>query len=61
MGRSRAVLAAALAATLIAGCTPASGNDPVAGAAAPAASGARGVTTLAEAFLTPMTPADNID
>ena len=35
MGRSRAVLAAALAATLIAGCTPASGNDPVAGAAAP--------------------------
>lgn len=61
MGRGVTVLAAALAATLVAGCTPATGNDPVAGAAAPAANGERVVSTIAEAFLSPMTPADNID
>jgi 3-phytase len=34
MGRRITVLAAALAATLVAGCTPATGNDPVRGQAA---------------------------
>lgn len=60
-GRGFTVLAAALAAALVAGCTPATGTDPVAGVAAPAAGGERKVATIAEAFLSPMTPADNID
>ncbi len=59
-GRGFTVLAAALAAALVAGCTPATGTDPVAGSRA-GRRGERVVTTIAEAFLSPMTPADNID
>ncbi|WP_303638746.1 phytase [Stenotrophomonas tuberculopleuritidis] len=62
MGRCTTLLAAALLAGLGAGCTPATGEPAVAPAAAPVTTAApRAVATLAEAFLTPMTPADNID
>ncbi|KAG1332809.1 hypothetical protein G6F61_015019 [Rhizopus arrhizus] len=61
MGRGITVLAAALMASLAAGCTPATGNDPAAPATAAKATGERAVATIAEAFLSPMTPADNID
>ncbi|WMJ68786.1 phytase [Stenotrophomonas sp. 24(2023)] len=55
--RTTMVLAAAMATVLLAGCDrQASGTAT--GAAAPAT---RTVATIAEAFLTPMTPADNID
>lgn len=64
------LLASVLAAVLAAGCTPSApaGGEAVTAAAAlatTAAAGgnrqARNVVTLAEAFLTPMTPEDNID
>ena len=45
MGRGITVLAVALAATLAAGCTPATGNDPAAAPTAAKAGGARTVTT----------------
>ncbi|MET0889116.1 MAG: phytase, partial [Stenotrophomonas maltophilia] len=53
-----------LALALLTACTPAATPDaaaPVAPTAAADASAARDVATVAEAFLTPMTPDDNID
>ncbi|WP_282245152.1 phytase [Stenotrophomonas sp. PS02300] len=51
-----------LALALLAGCKPAAAPAPTAPAAdAAAATTGRNVATVAEAFLTPMTPADNID
>jgi len=63
MARGMTLLAAAMAACLAAGCTPAeapAGADTDAAAKAPAEA-ARSVSTIAEAFLSPMTPDDNID
>jgi len=66
--RQRVTLLAALAAVVTAGCSPQPGAPATAAAVAPPAAPAaapagtpREVSTLAEAFLTPMTPADNID
>ncbi|KAF1017579.1 MAG: hypothetical protein GAK31_00847 [Stenotrophomonas maltophilia] len=62
--RTPLLLAAALAAALLAGCsrgTPAAAEADAAAATAPAGQGERSVAVVAEAFLTPMTPADNID
>ena len=51
-----------LALALLAGCKPAAAPAPAAPAVdAAAATTGRNVATVAEAFLTPMTPADNID
>lgn len=51
-----------LALALLAGCKPAAAPAPTAPAVdAAAATTGRNVATVAEAFLTPMTPADNID
>lgn len=55
------LLATMLAVTLVAGCTPANGNDPAVAKPGAKATNERAVTTIAEAFLSPMTPADNID
>ena len=60
----RMLLASAMALVLAAGCTPSAPPTTDAAAKAPAAvdaSAERQVATLAEAFLTPMTPDDNID
>lgn len=60
----RMLLASATALVLAAGCTPSAPPATDAAAKAPAAvdaSAERQVATLAEAFLTPMTPDDNID
>ena len=61
--RARPVLGL-LALAVLAGCKPAVTPAPAASnapAADPAATTGRSVATVAEAFLTPMTPADNID
>ncbi|OJH79298.1 MAG: phytase [Stenotrophomonas maltophilia] len=62
MARCMILMAASLAAVLAAGCTPAADKAPAAAAATGAVAPVeRNVATIAEAFLTPMTPADNID
>ncbi|MGB9101483.1 MAG: phytase, partial [Stenotrophomonas indicatrix] len=62
MARCMTLMAASLAAVLAAGCTPAADKAPAAAAATGAVAPVeRNVATIAEAFLTPMTPADNID
>lgn len=62
MVRGMTLMAASLAAVLAAGCAPAVDKAPAAAAATGAAATVeRKVATIAEAFLTPMIPADNID
>ncbi|WP_313206662.1 phytase [Stenotrophomonas sp.] len=61
MARGMTLLAAAMAACLAAGCTPASAPAGADAAAKSPAETARSVSTIAEAFLSPMTPDDNID
>jgi len=61
MARGMTLLAAAMAACLAAGCTPASAPAGADAAAKAPAETARSVSTIAEAFLSPMTPDDNID
>jgi 3-phytase len=62
MVRGMTLMAASLAAVLAAGCTPAADKAPtVAAATGAVAPVERKVATIAEAFLTSMTPADNID
>lgn len=61
MARFRMPLAAALAALVAAGCTSAPGAATAPASAAVEGGGPRAVATIAEAFVTPLTPADNID
>jgi len=63
IARGTAVLTAALLAVLSAGCQPGprATTAPAAPAGHPAPAGERRIATVAEAFLSPMTPADNID
>ena len=60
MGRHIPGLVAAIATALVVGCTPAADRAPAAHAASPTPP-ARTVATVAEAFVSPLTPADNID